>query len=129
MVVPRMLSRDGSALRNPGWCHLPQSLRCNPRTFDQRGELCPSDIGMDLVAGGGGRKATVVACQDVLAPDDAREALNALRDEFRVLDLIDAVRDHARNEDLPRRQLDLLPDLPFVRVARVGRLDGIGLRL
>ena len=35
-------------------------------------------------------------------------------------------RDDAGDQDLARRQLDGLPKLPFVLVARIGRLERIG---
>src|ERR1700728_1117731 len=36
------------------------------------------------------------------------------------------MRDNAGDQNLAVRQLDVLPDLPFVLMARIGRLEGIG---
>ena len=44
----------------------------------------------------------------------------------RVLDGRGVMRDDARDQDLAGRQLDLLPHVPLVLVAHVGRFDGIG---
>src|SRR5215510_15297944 len=105
--LPTLRLKSAGALR-------PQPLRGELGALDQRGELRPGDVRVDIIAGGGRRKTAVVAGDDVLAADDACKALDALRDQLGVLDLIDAVRDHARNKDLAGRQLDLPPDLPFV---------------
>ena len=56
-------------------------------------------------------------------PTSRREPHDALGDEFRMLDDIRRVADHARNEHLALRQLDGLPDPPFVLVTRIGALD------
>ena len=49
----------------------------------------------------------------------------ALGDQLRVLHQVRGVADHARHQDLAVRQLDVLPDLPLVLVAHVGRLDAV----
>ena len=46
-----------------------------------------------------------------------------------MFDDVRLVRDHARDEDLAIWQLDILPHHPLVLVARVGRLDHVGLRM
>ena len=74
---------------------------------------------MHLVAGARGAEAAVGAGDDALAPDHAGEALDALRHQLRMLDQVDAMRHHAGHQDLVVGQLHLLPDLPFVLVARV----------
>jgi len=57
-----------------------------------------------------------------LAPD-------ALGHEFRVLDDIGGVRDHARYQDLAIGQLHVVPDGVLVLVPRVGGFDEVGLCL
>ena len=47
-------------------------------------------------------------------------------DQPRMLDRRGVVRDDARDQDLARRQLHLLPHAPFVLVAHIGGLDRIG---
>ena len=78
---------------------------------------------MHLVAGARGAEAAVGAGDHALAPDHTGEALDALRHQFRMLDQVDAMRHHAGHQDLVVGQLHLLPDLPFVLVARVRALD------
>src|ERR1700692_2145870 len=39
---------------------------------------------------------------------------------------VGAVADDARSQDLALRQLDVLPDLPFVFMARIGGFDEVG---
>ena len=102
----------------------PQPLRREPRALDQRAELGPGDLGVHAAA-----EAAVGAGDDVLAADRAGEAHDALGDELRVLDQVGGVADHAGHQHLAVRQLDVLPHLPFVLVAHVGRLERIALRL
>src|SRR5262249_41983349 len=64
---------------------------------------------------------------DVLAADQARKALDAVGDELGVLDHVGRVTGDARDQDLPGRQLDVLPHAPLVLVANVAGLEGIGL--
>src|SRR5262245_40051186 len=83
---------------------------------------------MHLVAGASRRKAAIRAGDDILSTGHAGKALDPVRDKLWVLDLIDAVRHHTRDEDLAGRQLHLLPHAPFVFMARIGGFDRIGLR-
>ena len=45
---------------------------------------------------------------------------DALGDQFRMLDEVRSRIDHARDDRLAVRQLDVLPDLPLVAVTRIG---------
>ena len=62
-------------------------------------------------------------------PTAAGEAQDALGHQLGMLDQIGRVADDARQHDLAFRQLDVLPQLPFVLVAHVGGLERIALRL
>src|SRR5712671_7845991 len=107
----------------------PQPLARDPRPFRQRIEFSPGDVRMHFVAGRRCRKAAVIAGDDVLATNGAREALDPLRHEFGMFDLVDAMRHHAWDENAIRRQLHFLPDLPLVLMTRIGGLDGKSLRV
>ena len=67
-------------------------------------------------------EAAVRPGDHIFAPDDRRVVTDALCDKLRVLDRIGVVADDARDEDFALWQLDVLPEMPFVRVARVRRL-------
>ena len=64
---------------------------------------------------------------DILAPDNVGEGFDALRDQLGMLDNVGGVADHARHDDLAGRQLDVLPDCPFVLVTDVAGLETVGL--
>ena len=72
------------------------------------------------------REAAVGSRHQVLTPDQLADAHQPLGDEFRMLHYVGGVADDAGHQRLAARQLDLLPDAPFVLVARVGALDEIG---
>src|SRR3954468_9586715 len=74
------------------------------------------------------RKAAIGPCHDVLAPKHACKSLDALRYQLRMFHNIGGVADDARNQYASGWQLDVLPDLPFMLVPRIGRLDHIGAR-
>ncbi len=82
---------------------------------------------MQLVPRPGRRKTAIRPGNDPFPPDYAGEPLDPLRDELRVLHLVDAMRHDAGNQDLVIGQLELVPDPPLVLVPRIGRLDGIPL--
>ena len=56
-------------------------------------------------------------------PDTRGKPEEPLGDQLRMLDHVGAVAHDAWHENLARRELHVLPHLPFVLVARVGRLD------
>src|SRR5262245_57341826 len=97
----------------------PESLRGNPGTIRQRLELEPGHLRIATRPADEGAEAAVSPCDHVLPADDAREGLDALRDEARMLDVIGERVDHARDQGFAVRNLGLLPDLPLVGVARV----------
>src|SRR6266851_7872641 len=102
----------------------PEFLRSEPRALDQGLEFGPGYARCDGAGAGEGIEAAVRAGNDVFATDDAGETYNTLRDDLRVFDVVGAGIDQARDEDLPLRQADLLEDLPFMFVARIGGFEG-----
>ena len=73
----------------------PEPAAGDPRALDQRAQLRPGDLGVNLVAGARRAEAAIGAGDHPFAPDHAGEALDALRDQLRMLDQMDAVRHHA----------------------------------
>src|SRR6185295_19797653 len=74
-------------------------------------------------------EAAVDAGHDVVAADELRIPLNALRDEIRMLDVVGLAFDDTRYQYLAVRHLDRLEHGPLVRVARVRRLELNRMRL
>ena len=106
---------------------MPQLARRQSGALRQGGELEPGHTGMGVVEPqGGGGKAAVGSGDDVLTADEFGEAHDPFGDQFRVLHQIGRMADHARYEDFPGGQLDVLEDMVFVLVARVRRFEGIG---
>ena len=62
----------------------PERLRCQLRPLRQRLKLGPRNLRMDATS-----EAAVAAGNDVLAPDHIGEALDAIGDQFRMLDEMD----------------------------------------
>lgn len=79
--------------------------------------------------GAEGAKTAVRRRDDVLAADPLRVLDEPLADELRRFDEEADAIDDTGDEDLPVRELHVLPDFPFMGVPRVGRLDRVGLRL
>ncbi len=94
----------------------------------QRAQLLPGHRGIDLAVAGEGAEAAIRAGHDALLADDVGEPFDALRDEFRVFDVIGAGVDQSRREYFilgnPRRG----PDLPLVFMPRIGGLEQNGRR-
>jgi len=76
-----------------------------------------------------GREAAVRARDNVLPADEVGVLHDALGHQLRMLHELGHGIDDAGHEDLALRQLDVLPDGPFVAVARVRRLHAVALRL
>ena len=72
------------------------------------------------------RESAVDAGDDVLAPNEPRVAHDSLGDQLRVLDAIRRVGDDTRDQNLALRELDRLPDVILVLVARVCGFEGEG---
>ena len=72
------------------------------------------------------REAAVGAGDDVLAADQLGEPHDALGDQLGMLDDVGGVADDAGDQHRALRQLDVLPHLPLVLVARVGPLEHEG---
>src|SRR5689334_24926920 len=102
--------------------HLP-AARSELGTPGQRLQLGPGDLGMAAPA-----EAAIGPCHHALRPDKTDEAAYSLSHQFRVLDAVGRVRNHAGNEDLALRQLHVLPDRIFVLVPCIRRLDQLALR-
>ena len=74
-------------------------------------------------------EAAVDAGHDVVAADEVGVALDALRDELRVLDVVRLALDDAGDQHLAFGHLDLLEQRPLVRMARIGGLEQDRVRL
>src|SRR3712207_6565715 len=82
---------------------------------------------MDLRGKGGLRREPAVApCDHTLAPHQFGVGHEPLGYELGVLHDVARVTDHPRDEHLAVGELDVLPYVPFVRVAWVSRLKRIG---
>src|SRR5215471_6267792 len=104
----------------------PKLLRSQLCALGHSLELSPDHGRMDLRGKGSlRREPAVTPGDDVLASHQPGVIHQPFSDEFRVLDDVAGVADHARNEHLTLWEFDLLPDVPFVRVARVCRLKGV----
>src|SRR5262249_125897 len=99
----------------------PEFLRCEPGSVDQRAQLGPGEVGVNPAA-----EAAIGAGNDILATDDRGIAKDSIGDQLRVLDQVGRVTDDAGHQHLAGRQLDRLPDPPFVLVSHVASLEGIG---
>src|SRR6185369_10302339 len=104
----------------PAWRPSPQRVGGEPRALDQRAQLVPDDVGVDLDPTGEGAEAAVAARDDVLTTDHVGVALDALGDQVRMLDEVGGGVDDAGDEDLAGREVDALPHLPLVPVPGVG---------
>src|ERR1700751_2643500 len=100
-----------------------QSRRGDVGALAQGAQFLPGDRRIDLAVAGKGTEAAVGAGNHALAADDADKALEALRDELGVLDAVRARVDQTRCKHLVLGNLRSAPPLPFVRVARIGRLE------
>src|SRR5262249_41357964 len=101
--------RGTHPLRLQRWHRLlaPELPRCQARAFYERLELHVRDGRMQPA-----RAETAVRPGDhIVAPDHRGVVADALRHQLRVLDRIGVVADDTRDEDLARRQLDVLPEV------------------
>ena len=104
----------------------PESLGGQTGPFRQSGELQPRDAGVRIVeTHGGGGKPAIGARDDVFAADEIGVPLDPFGDQLRVLHQVGGVTDDAGDEDLALGQLDVLEDVVFVLVPRVGRFERI----
>src|SRR2546427_1760699 len=88
----------------------PELLRRQVGALGHRLELGPGDGRVTDT----GAEPTVGPGDDVLAADEPRVRHQTLGDELRMLDEVAVVADHPGHEDLPRRQLHVLPHPPLV---------------
>src|SRR4030095_14642947 len=93
----------------------PESLRRQTGTFHQCLQLQLGDGRVQPTR----TEAAVRPGDHIFAPDDRCVGADTLCDKLRVLDRIRVVADDARNENLAFWQLDVRPEMPFVRMARV----------
>ena len=70
-------------------------------------------------------KPAIGAGDHVLAPDKIRESHDPLGDQLGMLHHVRAVADHTGRQHFAFGKFYILPDAPFVLVARVGRLDQV----
>ena len=101
-----------------------QFLAGDLSTLNEGLELCPCNLGVDATT-----EAAVGRGDNLLRPDELREADDAVGDEARVLDGIDAVGDNARVDDGVFRQGVILPHAPLVSVPRRCTLEGVATSL
>src|SRR5207342_777071 len=80
----------------------------------------PHDLGVDLDAAGKGTEAAVGAGNDVFAADRLGVLHDTVGNQLRMLDEVRGGVDHAGDDGLAVRQLDVLPHLPLMTVARIG---------
>src|SRR5579885_757778 len=112
------------ALPTPGNEMLAPELRAGePGALGQRLELGPDDRGMAHALA----QPAVGPADHVLAPHQPREADQPLGHQLRVLDEVAGVAHHTGDEQLALREPHVLPDPPLMLVARVRRLDRVGL--
>src|ERR1700680_4862494 len=106
----------------------PKFFAGNSRALGHGLQLRPHDRGVyspvELLL----REAAIRAGDDVLAADQPRELEDAFGNKLRMLDHVGAVADNAGRQHLAVGQLNVLPDTPFVLVARISRLNEIGAR-
>src|SRR5580692_7934092 len=74
-------------------------------------------------------KPTIGPCDDALTADDLGKAHDPLGDEVGMLDYVGRMAHHARQDGFMRGQLDVAPNVPFVLVADITRLERIGIAL
>jgi len=71
------------------------------------------------------RETAVGAVHQIFHPDHTGEIRDPLRHQLRVFDVVGGMGYDARYQNLALRLLNILPQLPFVFVTRVGRLNGL----
>src|SRR4030095_1763929 len=103
----------------------PESLRCQTGAFDERLELQLGDGRVQPARA----ETTICPSDHVFVSDHRGVVADALRHKLRVLNRVGVVADDAWDKDLARWQLDLLPEVPFVCVARVRCLHRVSLDL
>src|SRR5215813_4703650 len=116
LLIPRISSRAPIGSR-------PEPLAGQPRPFRQHPELLPHDARVHARSREALGKSTIDAGDDVLASDQPRVAHDPLGHQLRMLDAVRRVGDDARDDDLARRKLQVLPDMILVLVARVRGLE------
>src|SRR5205814_6987031 len=89
----------------------------------------PDDVRVHTARSDVNAEAAVDTGHDVVAADEPRIPLDALRDELGMLDVVGLAFDHARYQHLALRHFDRLEHHPLVAVARVRRLELDGVRL
>src|SRR3984893_419135 len=121
--------RGNDVIRLPAIVLPPELARSEAGAFREAGELGPDDRRVDRGLADPGTVAAITAGDDVLAADEIGIAGDALGNQFGVLDEIGLRLDDAGDQHLAIRQFHLLEDLPFVRMTRVGSLEGETARL
>ncbi len=102
----------------------PELARGQCRALHQGVQFRPGDLRVDAAA-----EAAVSGRDDVLPPDRLGVPGDPVRDDFRVLDDVGGVADHAGQDDLALGQLHVPPHFPLVLVPDVGRLERVGARV
>ena len=74
-------------------------------------------------------ESAIGSSDDILPPNDARIAKQAIGHKLRMFDNVRGMTDDARHQHFPRRQFDVLPNAPFMFVPDIARLKRITLRI
>src|SRR4030095_7075228 len=102
---------------------LPKLAARNARTFGQRAQLGPDDVGIDRRLAHPGAVSAIAAGDHVFAANELGVASNPLRHQIRMLDEIGFRFDHAGDQHLAVRQANPLEQRPLVTMPRVRRLE------
>src|SRR5262249_33073778 len=113
-------------LRSSAAALLPEFAGGQARALPERAQPVPDGVGVDLDPAREGPEAAVDSGHDVLAPDHARIAGDALGHQLGMLDEVGGGVDHPGYQHLALGQVDFLPHLPLVLVPRVGPGDHEG---
>src|SRR5271166_994171 len=102
----------------------PELVRGEARAFRQAGQLRPYNGRIDRSLADPGTVAAIASGDDIFAADEPGVAGYALGNQFGVLDKIGLRFDDTGDQHLAVGQFHVLEDLPFMRMTRVGRLEG-----
>ncbi len=102
---------------------LPETIRGNLRSFCKRLQLVPGDFTIDGAVTRERGKSAVGAGDNPLLSNQLGILLDALCNQLGMLDKVGRQIDDPGNENVVIRQLDLLPDRPFVGMSCVGAFE------
>src|SRR5882762_1570069 len=113
-------------MRRPFLPSAPEPLRCDVGALAHGFEFFPHHGGMHFsLVERLRRKAAIGAGHHILATDQLCEAHESLSDQLGMLDDIARMRNDARTKHLAIRNLDLLEQMIFMLMPRIGTLEAI----